>query len=84
MRRNLIAEGRLLRNVVDALRLALDERSDGCRESVLRHGVEACGVSRDIFNEAIEIMLDAGWASRQRGRLFSGPPPKAKPQRLAS
>jgi len=45
MRRDLIAEGRLLRNVVDALRLALDERPEGCRESVLCHGVEACGVA---------------------------------------
>jgi hypothetical protein len=83
MRRDLITEGRLLLNVVDALRLALDERPDGCRESAVWRGVEACGVARAIFDEAIEIMLDAGWANRQHGRLFSGPAPKAKPQHLA-
>ena len=84
MRRDLITESRLLRNVVDALRLALDERPAGCRENALWRGVEACGVASGIFDEAIEIMLDAGWASRRHGRLFSGPTPKAKPQRLAS
>ena len=84
MRRDLIAEGRLLRNVVDALRLALDDRPDGCRESALWLGVQACGVTRPIFDEAIQIMLDAGWTSRRYGRLFSGAAPKAKPQRLAS
>jgi hypothetical protein len=72
MRRDLITEGRLLRNVVDALRLALDEHSDGCLEAALWHGVEACPVPREIFDEAVDIMIDAGWARRLGVRLHAG------------
>lgn len=72
MRQDLIAEGRLLRNVVDALRLALDERSDGCLEVTLWRGVEACSVPRMIFDEAIDIMVHAGWARRAGDRVHKG------------
>jgi hypothetical protein len=80
VKHDLIAEGRLLRNVVDALRLALDERPDGCLEAALWHGVEACFVPRMIFDEAIDLMVDAGWAIRRDGRLFAGPVLKPEPR----
>jgi hypothetical protein len=57
-----IAEGRLLGNVVDALRQALDERPDGCLEARLWHGAEVCFVSRRVFDEAVECMVSLGWA----------------------
>ena len=72
MRQDLIAEGRLLRNVVDALRLALEERPDGCLEATLWQGVGACRVPRMIFDEAIDIMVDAGWARRAGAWLHRG------------
>ena len=75
-----IAEGRLVRNVIAALRRALAEHAEGCRESSLWHGVEACGVARRVFDEAIEIMFNAGWSSRRYGRLFSGAAPMGKPR----
>jgi hypothetical protein len=41
MKRDLIAEGRLLRNVVDALRRALREHPEGCQEDLLREGLRS-------------------------------------------
>ena len=38
VRRELVAEDQLLRNVVGALRRALDEHPDGCLEAALWHG----------------------------------------------
>jgi hypothetical protein len=73
VRRDLVAEDQLLRNVVDALRLALGECPDGCLEAALWHGVEGCFIARRVFDEAIDIMLDAGWACRRNGRLFGLP-----------
>jgi hypothetical protein len=64
-------EDRLLGNVIDALRLVLDERPDGCLEAALWHGVEACFVAREVFDEAVEIMVNVGWASRVGGRLLT-------------
>ena len=57
VRRGLIAEGQLLRNVIGALRRALDDHPGGCLEAALWHGVEACLVPRAIFDEAIDIMV---------------------------
>jgi hypothetical protein len=78
---DLIAEDKLVQNVVRALRLALDERRDGCLEVELWHGVAACLVPRPIFDEAIDIMLTAGWVQRSGARLHGGvrraPPFKA-------
>jgi hypothetical protein len=79
--RDWIAEGRLVRNVIAALRRALAEHAEGCRESSLWHGVEACGVARSVFDEAIEIMLNTGWSCRRYDRLFSGAAPMGKPHR---
>jgi hypothetical protein len=70
----------LVRNVIAALRRALAERPEGCLEARLWHGVEACGVARRVFDEAIEIMLTAGWCSRRHGRLLSGAPPIGEPR----
>jgi hypothetical protein len=78
--RDRTAEGRLLRHVIAALRQALAEHPEGCRESSLWHGVEACGVARRVFDEAIETMLNAGWCSRRHGRLFSGSAPMGEPR----
>ena len=72
MRRDLVAEGQLLRNVVGALLRALDEHPDGCLEAALWHGVEACFVPRVIFDEAVGIMVHEGWARRAFGRLHAG------------
>ena len=72
VRRDLIAEDQLLRNVIGALRRALDDHPDGCREAALWHGVEACFVPRVIFNEAVEIMVYAGLALRVGRRLYAG------------
>ena len=72
VRRDLIVEDRLLRNVVGALRRALNEHPDGCLEAALWHGVEACFVPRVIFNEAVDIMVYAGLAVRAGGRLNAG------------
>jgi len=44
---------RLQRNVIAALRRALAEHPEGCLEAKLWHGVEACGVARRVFDEAI-------------------------------
>lgn len=52
-KRDWIAEGRLVRNVIAALRRALAEHAEGCRESSLWHRAEACGVARRVFDEAI-------------------------------
>jgi len=79
-KRGRIAEDRLLRNVIAALRRALAERPEGCLEARLWHGVEACGVARKVFDEAIEIMLTAGWSSRRYGRLFSGAASMGEPR----
>ena len=74
MRQDLIAEGRLLRNVVDALRLALDERSDGCLEVTLWRGVEACSVPRMSFNRRpsfagiVQVSRRSGVGSRASGQ----------------
>jgi hypothetical protein len=70
-KRDWFAEDRLVRNVIAALRRALAEHAEGCRESSLWRGVEACGVARRVFDKAIVIMLNAGWSSRRYGRLFS-------------
>lgn len=70
----------LLRNVIAALRRALAEHPEGCLEARLWHGVEACGVTRRVFDEAIKIMLTAGWSSRRHGRLFSGAVPMGEPR----
>jgi hypothetical protein len=78
--RDWIAEGRLVRNVIAALRRALTEHADGCRESSLWHGVEARGVARRVFDEAIVIMLNTGWSNRRYGRLFAGAPAMGKPR----
>jgi hypothetical protein len=72
VRRGLIAEGQLLRNVIGALRRALDDHPGGCLEAALWHGVEACSVPRVIFDEAIDIMVYAGLALRTGGRLHAG------------
>jgi len=69
VRRDLVAEGQLLRNVVGALLRALDEHPDGCLEAALWHGVEACFVPRVIFDEAVGIIVYEGWARRAFGRL---------------
>ena len=71
MRRELVAEDQLLRNVVGALRRALDEHPDGCLEAALWHGVEACFVPRVIFDEAVDIIVYAGLARRSGGRLYA-------------
>jgi hypothetical protein len=71
MKRDLIAEGRLLRNVVDALRQAVDEHPEGCLEGALWDAVEACGVPRSIFDEAVEMMIAVGWIKRGNFHLFS-------------
>jgi hypothetical protein len=71
VRRDLVAEGQLLQNVVGALRRALDEHPDGCLEAALWHGVEACFVPRVIFDEAVGIMVSEGWARRAFGRLHA-------------
>jgi hypothetical protein len=70
----------LLRNVIAALRRALAEHPEGCLEARLWHGVEACGVARGVFDEAIKITLTAGWCSRRHGRLFSGAAPMGEPR----
>ena len=69
MRPYLIAEDRLLGNVVSALRLAVDERPEGCLEIELWHGVAACFVPRTIFDEAIDIIVTAGWVRRAGARV---------------
>jgi hypothetical protein len=74
MKRDLIAEGRLLRNVVGALRQALREHPEGCLEAPLRRGVEACGVDRGVFDEAIEILINNRWITRVGDRLHSVQP----------
>ena len=69
---DLIAEAQLLRNVIGALRRALDDHPEGCLEAVLWHGVEACFVPRVIFNEAVDILICTGLALRAGGRLHAG------------
>lgn len=77
-KRDWFAENRLVRNVIAALRRALAEHAEGCRESSL--WLEACGVARRVFDEAIVIMLNAGWSSRRYGRLFSEAAPIGRPR----
>ena len=72
VRRGLFAEDQLLRNVVGALRRALDDHPDGCLEAALWRGVEACFVPRSVFNEAVDIMVYVGLALRAGGRLHAG------------
>jgi len=72
MRRGVFDEDQLLRNVVGALRRALDDHPDGCVEAALWRGVEACFVPRSVFNEAVDIMVYAGLALRADGRLHAG------------
>jgi hypothetical protein len=57
-----------------ALRRALDEHPEGYLESMLLRGVEACGVPRWVFNDAVDIMITTGLASRRHDRLFAGRP----------
>ena len=67
VRRDLVAEGQLLRDVVGALLRALDEHPDGCLGAALWHGVEACFVPRVIFDEAVGIMVyEILWSDRRR------------------
>ena len=72
LNRDLVAGSQLLRNVIEALCRALDEHPEGCLESTLWRGVEACGVAREVFDDAVDIMITAGRARRRGGRLFAG------------
>jgi hypothetical protein len=76
----LFAGSRLLRNVIEALRRAIDEHPEGCLESTLWRGVEACGVAREVFDDAVDIMITAGRISRRGGRLFAGPVLRPEPR----
>jgi hypothetical protein len=59
MKRDRIAEGLPLRNMIDAPRRALDEHPKCCLEAALWHEVEACSVARGILDGA---MLGTGWS----------------------
>lgn len=68
----MVAEGRLLWNVMSALRRALDEHPNGCLEAALWHGVEACFVPRKVFDKAVNIMIGAGGRGARAHGLLPG------------
>ena len=53
------------------LRHTLPQRPDGCSEAALRRGMEVSGVSGEVYDEVVGLMIAAKWIARRRGRLHA-------------
>jgi hypothetical protein len=67
MRRD-VARAEMFRSVVEMLRHTLPNAPTGARR---RRGMEVSGVSGEVYDKVVGLMIAAKWIARRRGRLHA-------------